>query len=365
MQYRLVNENFKNNYGENLLKARGIFNVDKFLHPDLKLLQDAEQLTNIGAGASVLLGIIKQKEPILIIVDSDVDGYTSAAILYLYIKNNFPEANLHYRLHEGKQHGLEDHIEELIEENWGLIICPDSSSNDKEYHDKLNCPVLVLDHHELDCDESTNAIIINNQTSDNYINKDLTGAGVVYQFCNYLDSIIGINHADDYIDLAALGICGDMGSMAQPENRYVCYTGFNNVKNPFFKALLNKQSFSTGGKVNPMTVAFYIVPMINAMIRIGTMEEKIRLFEAFIHGEELIPSGKRGANGMLEQRAIESVRECTNARTHQNKILDKNVEKFEARIHKYGLLDNRILFIRLEEEDDLPSELNGSKLVAR
>lgn len=360
MQYRLVNENFKDNYGEKLLKARGVSDIEGFLHPiEKECLQSAEYLDNIAAGANLLLEILKENKPILIIVDSDVDGFTSAAIIYTYITKNYPNIKVDYRLHTGKQHGLEDHINNLIDEEWGLIICPDSSSNDYEYHEKLNCPVLVLDHHELDCEVSDNAIIINNQTSSNYKNKDLTGAGVAFQFCKYFDDFTSELGADALIDLAALGICGDMGSMLSLENRYICYTGFRNVRNPFFKAVLDKQSYSTGGKVNPMTVAFYVVPMINAMIRTGTMEEKTRLFEAFIHGNELIPSGKRGAKGALERAAVESVRECTNARSHQNKILDKNVEKFEDRIFKYDLLENRILFVRLEEEDDLPSELNG------
>lgn len=362
MQYKLVNENFKSDYGKNLLRARGITNINDFLKPTSICLQSPEFLDNILKGTEVLIKTLKENKPILIIVDSDVDGYTSAAITYQYIMTAFSylNPNVQYKLHNGKQHGLEDHIEELINEDWGLIICPDSSSNDKEYHEKLNCPVLVLDHHELDRDTAPNAIIINNQTSPYYNNKELTGAGVAYQFCRYVDfSYTHVHYAEDLIDLAALGICGDMGSMAQIENRYICYTGFRNVKNPFFKAILEKQSYSTGGKVNPMTVAFYVVPMINAMIRTGTMEEKTRLFEAFIHGNEMIPSGKRGAKGTLEKRAVESVRECTNARSHQNKILDKNVEKFEDRIYKYGLLDNRILFVRLEDDDDLPSELNG------
>ena len=362
MQYKLVNENFKSDYGKNLLRARGITNINDFLKPTSICLQDSEFLSNIGTGANIFLNTLKEQKPILIIVDSDVDGYTSAAIIYQYIEFNFPNANIQYKLHTGKQHGLEDHFEDIMQEDWGLIICPDSSSNDKEYHEKLNCPVLVLDHHELDNEVADNAIIVNNQISPIYKNKELTGAGVTYQFCKYLDDVnsqyVKVS-ADEFIDLAALGICGDMGSMVQIENRYICYTGFRNIKNPFFKAILEKQSYSTGGKVNPMTVAFYVVPMINAMIRTGTMEEKTRLFEAFIHGNEMIPSGKRGAKGTLEKRAIESVRECTNARTHQNKILDKNVEKFEDRIYKYGLLDNRILFVRLEEDDDLPSELNG------
>ena len=361
MQYRLVNENFKKDYGVKLLSARGIKDINRFLVPDISCIQSEEALTGIDAGVDLLLWVLKEDKPILIIVDSDTDGFTSAAIMYQYIKNIFPDAKVSYRLHEGKQHGLEDHINDLINEEWGLIICPDSSSNDKEYHDALKetCPILVLDHHELDIEQSNNAVIINNQTSSNYKNKDLTGAGVVFQFCRYLDDVLQVNYANKYIDLAALGVCGDMGSMAQLENRAICYLGFKSVHNSFFKAILDKQSYSTGGKVNPTTVAFYVVPLINAMIRTGTMEEKTRLFEAFIHGEELIPSGKRGAKGTLEKRSIESVRECVNARSRQNKILDKNVDKFEDRIFKYDLLENKILFIRLEDEDDLPSELNG------
>lgn len=362
MQYRLVNENFKNNYGTSLLHARKVKDIGLFLRPTEECLQNPKYLSNIDRGANLLIDTIENGgTSILIIVDSDVDGYTSAAIMYQYLDDRFPGLNLKYRLHSGKQHGLEDHIEDLVNEDWDLIICPDSSSNDIEYHERLHCPVLVLDHHELDCEVSANAIIINNQISPEYGNKDLTGAGVAYQFCKYIDRLLGTEfaNADNYIDLAALGICGDMGSMLELENRYICYTGFRNVKNPFFKAILEKQSYSTGGKVNPTTVAFYVVPMINAMIRVGTMEEKTRLFEAFIHGNEMIPSGKRGAKGTLERAAVESVRECTNARSHQNKILDKNVEKFEARIAKYGLLDNRVLFVRLEDGDELPAELNG------
>ena len=359
MKYRLVNENFKKKYRKSLLQVRGVQNIDLFLKPNESCLQSGWELDNTALGVNFFLQALENSKSILIIVDSDIDGFTSAAIIYLYAKEHFPEANIQYRLHSGKQHGLEDHIDKIIDEEWDLIICPDSSSNDKEYHDKLRCPVLVLDHHEVDCATSSNAIIINNQSSKSYKNKELTGAGVVYQFCRCVDELAGFDSANNYIDLAALGICGDMGSMIELENRYICYKGFNNIQNPFFKAILDKQSYSTGGKVNPMTVAFYIVPLVNAMIRVGTMEEKIRLFEAFIDGNKEVPSGKRGAKGTFELAAIESVRECVNARSHQNKILDKNVEKFEDKIAKYDLLNNKILFIRLEEDDELPSELNG------
>ena len=139
-------------------------------------------------------------------------------------------------------------------------------------------------------------------------------------------------------------------------------TGFNNIKNKFFKALAEKQDYSMGGVVNPTTVAFYIVPLINAMIRVGTQEEKERMFLAFIDGDRLVPCNKRGAKGTMERVCIESARECTNARNRQNKLLETNTEKLEMRVHKLGLLENKILVIPLEEDDDFPSELNGSIL---
>jgi single-stranded-DNA-specific exonuclease len=89
------------------------------------------------------------------------------------------------------------------------------------------------------------------------------------------------------------------------------------------------------------------------------MEEKERLFIAFIDGARMIPCNKRGAKGTLERADIESARECTNAKNAQNRTKEKVVDILEARIFKYDLLENKILLIELEEEDDFPSELNG------
>lgn len=364
MKYRLVNENFKSNYGENLLKARGVEDVSLFLNPTEECLQDPINLVNIEQGAQLLINTVNNKGKILIVVDSDTDGFTSAAIIYQYIHRINSEIEIDYLLHEGKQHGLEDHIKTILEtgESYSLIILPDSSSNDLHYHEQLkdvSLPCLVLDHHLTDVEISSNAIVVNNQLSPNYTNKELTGAGVVYQFCRYLDKLLGVNYADDYIDLAALGVIGDMGSMLTLENRYLSLKGLSNINNFLFKSILDKQSYSTGGKVNPISVAFYVVPLINAMIRVGSMEEKTRLFEAFIDGTKKIPSGKRGAKGTLEYAAVEAVRECTNARTRQNKILDDVVDRLEAKIFKHDLLENKILFIRLDDDDVFPSVLNG------
>lgn len=93
--------------------------------------------------------------------------------------------------------------------DYGLIIVPDAGSNDFKYIEELKeigIPVLVLDHHITDEKISDNAIVINNQLSPNYHNKELTGAGVVYQFCRYYDKIYNYNFAEKYMDLAAWGV---------------------------------------------------------------------------------------------------------------------------------------------------------------
>ena len=375
MKTRLINENFKSQYVDNLLRSRGVSDVKAYYEPSADALQDPHDLENIGEAAALLEATLDRGERILIVVDSDNDGFTSATIMYNYIKDVAPNTEIDYVLHEGKQHGLQDHIKNLMDEgkNYGLIILPDSSSNDYVYHEQLkeiNCAVLVLDHHLTDTELSGNAVVVNNQLSPRYKNKELTGAGVVYQFCRYLDKYWGQSFANKYMDLAAWGIIGDMGSMLELENRYIVHEGLKHINNKLLWALMEKQAYSITGvmgaskqqlidAMNPISVAFYIVPLVNAMIRVGTMEEKTRLFEAFLDGDKMIPSGKRGAKGTLDKAGAEAARECSNARNRQNKTLEIAVDTIEAKIHKYGLLENRILFVRLDEDDRFPSELNG------
>lgn len=364
MKVKLVNENFRDNYGIKLLQSKGIQDVDKYINPTKECLQNPIDLNNIEDGAKLLKTAIEKEWNILLIIDSDNDGFTSAAIIYQYIKKLNNNINIKYLLHSGKQHGLEDHIDYVLEcsDEIDMIILPDSSSNDFIYHEQLkekNIPCLILDHHITDEEISSNAIIINNQLSQNYKNKELTGAGITWQFCRFCDNYFNVNFSKELIDLAAWGIIGDMGSLLEIENRYIIKNGLENINNYFFKVLIEKQSYSMGGEITPITVAFYIVPLINAMIRVGTMEEKERLFMAFIDGHQMVPCNKRGAKGTFEEVAIESARECTNARTRQNKIKDETVQKLEMKIHKNGLLDNKVLFVRLEEDDQFPAVLNG------
>ena len=265
------------------------------------------------------MGKILQKEAPLIglIQDCDVDGLTSSAIIYQYRKLVNPKTKINVYIHEGKQHGLEDCWEEFEGIAYDLLLVTDAGSNDGQYIEKFNFPVLVLDHHLVEeLNFPSNMILVNNQLSENYPNKNLSGAGIVFQFCRAMDYYLGLEYAFRFIDLAAVGVCGDMMSGLEIENQFLWRAGFSNIRNYFLKILCDKQSYSMKNVVNPITVAFYIVPMLNAMIRVGTKEEKQRLFMAVVSGHTMVPNNARGHKGEQIEVAIESARECTNARNH-------------------------------------------------
>ena len=366
MKYKLINKEIKSNYLKEFLVERGVTDIEGFLNPNSSFLQEPEGLANIEEAAFKLLSYVQGKSKILVVVDADVDGFTSSAIIYQYIKKLDAEADIDFILHEHKGHGLSDLIEDIIngKKVYDLIIIPDAGTNDYNYIEmlaQLNTFVIILDHHILNDDSliSNNCILVNNQTSPNYKNKDLTGAGVTWQFCRMLDKMTTFNYAKDLIDLAALGIISDMGSILSLENRYIIEEGLKNIKNFFFESACQKQDYSMGGKKNYITVAFYITPLLNSLIRVGSQPEKERLFMAMIDGHQLVPCNKRGAKGTFEKVAIESLRECTNTKSKQDKITTNAMEQLNVKIFNNNLLDNKVLFVELEDEDDFPQEVNG------
>lgn len=306
--------------------------------------------------AAAVVGCVGRDEKMLIVVDCDCDGYTSAAILINYLHDIFPsyvESKVDWFLHSGKQHGLSDlHLEEKHE--YGLIIAPDAASNDYDLHLEFaydDISVLVLDHHEADF-ESPNAIVINNQLCD-YPNKFLSGAGVTWQFCRYLDSLMKTNYADRYLDLVALGNTADMMSLREFETKHLITKGFKeeNLHNPFIRGMADKNAFTLGGKVTSMGAAWYIAPFVNAMVRSGEPAEKEILFQSMLNFKafQKIPSNKRGHKpGEMEDLVTQALRTATNVKNRQTKTEDETLEKLEGLIEKRNLLQRKVLLFLLE-----------------
>ena len=232
MKIKLINDPITSDYGRNLLRARGVKDVECFLYPDKSALQDWRDLENIKEGVNLIFALSATAR-IGIIVDCDVDGFTSASIIGQYLTRYLPNLGINYYIHDGKAHGLEEHWEDIRDMNFDLLIVPDAGSNDSEYAKEIKCPILVIDHHLVEEPISApNMVVINNQLSPKYKNKGLSGSGMAYQFCRAMDFYFDKNFAEDYIDLAALGICGDMMSGLEVENQYVDDISFDpNIEN--------------------------------------------------------------------------------------------------------------------------------------
>lgn len=334
---------------------------------------DGLGIENLKNAAAALVSTIQNKKNVLIVVDSDCDGYTSSAILLNYLYDLFPsfiENNVKYYIHEGKEHGLLDVMNYINEHDFDLIILPDSSSNDYGYHKELyqnGKKIIILDHHEAEY-ISPYATIINNQLS-NYPNKDFSGAGITWQFCRFLDKLLGINNSDNYIDLVALGNCGDMMSLKSIETKHIINKGFKNIQNPFFYYMADKNSYSLGDKLTPMGVAFYIVPFINAMQRSGNLEEKELLFKSMLKYEafKIIPSTKRGCKGQTEKLVEQAVRTAINVKNRQTRAQDAGMELLENKIISDNLLEHKVLLFLLEpgEIDKNIAGLIANKMMAK
>ena len=310
----------------------------------------------------MLINHINQEDKIFLQIDSDCDGYTSAALLINYLNSLFPgfaQNNISYRVHEGKQHGL---ILDTIPEDVKLVIAPDSSSNDYEVHAELKArgiDVLVLDHHEAER-VSEYACVINNQLCD-YPTKSLSGVGIVYKFCSYIDELLGINNADQFLDLVALGIIADVMPMRDFETKHLINLGISNIINPFFRTMSIKNEYSLKGNITPFGVAFYIAPYINATTRCGTQEEKLLLFESMLdhRAYELIPSTKRGFKGQYEAIVEQACRNCTNIKNRQNKARDNSLKIIEQIIEQERLLENQIIMVKLSQDYSIDKGLTG------
>ena len=351
---------------EQVLVNRGIpyDQINHYLNTTDNDILDPRLIPHLDEGAKMLIKHISQNDKVLIQVDSDCDGYTSAALLINYLYCLFPSFvnnNISYRVHMGKQHGI---IPDTIPEDVKLVIAPDSSSNDYEAHEYLNLSgvdVLVIDHHEAD-HISKYACVINNQLCD-YPTKSLSGVAMVWKFCCYIDMLLKTDHAQKFLDLVALGLVADMMDVRDFETRRLIDKGLQQIRNPYFRGAIDKDQFHFTNEITPIGVAFYIAPLINATTRVGTQEEKLMLFESMLdfRGYELVPSTKRGCKGQAETRVEQACRNCTNIKSRQTKIRDNSLERIEQIIVNQNLLSNKILIVQL---DDLITDRNLTGLIA-
>ena len=364
MNYTLIQSTEKaRSVVEQVLLNRGLAadKIARYINPTEDEVISPYFLDNISAAVKEVLMTIFKQENIYVQIDSDCDGYTSAALLLNYLHRSFPayvESHVSYGLHSKKHHGI--NIED-VPEGTKLVIIPDASSNEVEFHKQLfdkGIHTVVLDHHHAPIDETDPAIIVNNQMCG-YPNKALSGVGIVYKFCLVIDEILASSYADTYLDLVALGMIADMMDLRELETRYLIVEGLKDIRNPFFLEMVNKNEFKIKGEFNSFTISWYVAPFINAMTRSGTLEEKKLLFQSMLEYEayKLVPSTKRGCAGTEELLVEQAVRVCGNVKNRQEKEKQHTLDIIYEAINKQDADKRNVLIIQLEES--LDNNLNG------
>ena len=262
--------------------------IYKFLNPSVNDLHDPFLLTGIVECIDIIQHSIVNCENILIYCDYDVDGITSASILYRFLQKNFKLAEgLTYRTASrfGNGYGLSvDDVKFAIDRCVSLIITVDCGTKDYEAISlavENNIKVIVVDHHEFGDGQNCANVILNPKgVESTYPFKDLSGCGVVFKLLQALnDRLLG--DKDDiyeYIDLLALSICCDIVPLVD-ENRALLVKGLEKINvNPQLGLKYLICGSGLEGNVGVDDILFKIGPRINAPGRVGDPSVCVELF---------------------------------------------------------------------------------------
>lgn len=373
----VIPQSFYGNEIKDILFYYNIKDVDSFLKPTLNenVVEDPRLFDNIDLACDVILNGVKNKKRFALVVDTDADGYTSSCVIYKYLKRLDNEVHITPYFHEKKVHGLNDLYKQIGETDADIILCPDSASSDikeAEYLYNLNKQVICLDHHE--CEEeiykTTKAIVVNNQLSKRVTDKSLTGVGVVYKFCKLLDSKLDVNYSDDYLPEVCIGQIADRADLCNsPQSRYLVFKALATMykrecNSSFINMLLDTQSYSMNNKVTLTTVAFYICPLINSLIRLGTMEQKEILFKAMCDSKETIERKIRG-KGLVNITVQEyAIKDCQSLHRKQAKLTEEECILLYEQIAHCQLDKLPMLIVNGDAVDGSMTGLIANKLVS-
>lgn len=356
----------KGNGGKDIVKVtlenRNIDNLELFLNPDSSTDSDPFNMINIMEGINLLNKHVQDNNKICTLVDQDADGYMSSSLFYNYIRNCAdPNLELGYILHDAKAHGLTDSVlKKICESGCKLIVIPDAGSNDTAQIEQLiekGVDVLVIDHHQV-TSFTEKGVIINNQLCD-YTNKNLVGVGMVYKFLQAIDSMYEINQIEKYLDLVAVGQIGDASNIADNEIRNLVLTGLDNIQNEFLKVAIGQKN-GLGVELAPKDLSFGVIPLINAVTRMGESWEREILFKALaeINEEEryeVVKKKKNKDTGKFDQITFNfdiyeyAYEVATKCKARQDAAVKKMVAKIDE-----TLVDDAGVIIAFTENNDNP-----------
>lgn len=346
-----------------LLLDRGIQKPIEWLQPNYSYEHSPLLFKEMGKSIEMLRTVLKNPEAtITVVVDSDLDGYTSGAIILTLLKNIQRGQDINFILHPNKEHGI---VLEDISEETNLLIVPDAGSSQKQEHLKLlenGMKIIILDHHEMVNDmeygEYQDNIAIVNSQEEGYPNHALSGAGVALKFAQAYCEKYGVPFPNKLYALAACGIIADVMDIGELENKQIVNTGLKYLKEHLFLYQLIQDTHYNNEDPEPTIkdIGWIIGPNINAIIRLGTQEQKNIIFKSLVSPMLLVLSSKKGEEDQEVPVYQEAVRLCKNAKKRQTTAVDKSIRIIERELQ---IKDSDRAIVYVDEDQELTFELSG------
>jgi single-stranded-DNA-specific exonuclease len=270
-----------------LLTQRGITDFEsarQFFRPDLGQLHDPYLMKDMDLAVGRLTKAIETGEKILVYGDYDVDGTTSVALFYGFIRTRYDNLDYYIPDRYAEGYGVSWQSIDFAQENGFTLIvtldCGIKSVDKVEEAKKRGIDFIICDHHRPG-DELPDAIaVLDPKRNDcNYPYKELTGCGVGFKF---LQAFATHHHIDSselftYLDLLVISIAADIVPITG-ENRILAYYGIqalNAAPRIGIKALAEIAGLK--GSIDIGNVVFALSPRINAAGRIKHAKEAVRL----------------------------------------------------------------------------------------
>ncbi len=265
-----------------------------FFRPVLADLHDPWLMKDMDKAVDRILSAISHHEKILVFGDYDVDGTTSVACMYQFLKKVHAQLDFYIPNRYREGYGVSKAgIDFAKENNFTLIIsldCGIKSGGLIAYAKEIGIDFIVCDHHLPDEVLPPAVAILNPKQKDcNYPYKELCGCGVGFKLITALAPHFGLGDEQvfEYLDLVATAIAADIVPIAG-ENRILAYHGLKKVNtdpNKGIKALMMLSGLKQ--ELHISNLVFMIAPRVNAAGRMDDARKAVQMFVAETYDEAL------------------------------------------------------------------------------
>ncbi len=270
-----------------ILYNRGVKTYEQakaFFRPELCNLHDPYLMNDMQAAVDRIIYAIQHNEKIMIYGDYDVDGTTSVALVFSYLRNVYENIDYYIPDRYKEGYGISTlGIDYAYGNDVKLIIALDCGirAHDKiDYAHERKIDFIICDHHlPEDVLPDAVAVLDPKRTDNTYPFTELSGCGIGFKLmqalCMYLQR--DMEEVYELLDLVAVSIASDLVHLVD-ENRIMAYYGliqFNKNKRPGFSALKRITAFNRDADITDLV--FIIGPRINAAGRIAHGSEAVEL----------------------------------------------------------------------------------------